>query len=114
MAVLPFERVRADHEAEREAASDDPRDADVREEAAERDEAAALVLLAADRDDTTLAVPSLSARAAQSALPLTAAFLVALLAAARSTISQMDDSLMSSTHGCVHGRVRAWQETACV
>ena len=103
LAALPFERVRADHEAEKEAASDDPRDADEREEAEEaaaRDEAASLEPLAADRDDTTLAVSSLSARAARSSLPLAAPFLVTLLAAARSTISHMDDSLMSATHGC--------------
>ena len=97
-AVLPFERVREDQEAVREAVSEDARDVDDFEEAEDGSADALALLLAADLEEATLAV-SVCALDDRPSLPRAAAFFVTLLAAARSTISQMEDSFMSVTHG---------------
>jgi hypothetical protein len=61
----------------------------------------ALLLLAAERDVITLAESLMTLPAVHPSLPRAAAFFETLSAAARSTISQIDDSLMSETQGCI-------------
>jgi len=101
--LLLVERVSEEIDEEIEEASDEAREeTEAWEEATDAKLAIdpALLLLSTDLDDVTLAVSLLSAPAL-FVLPLADNFFETLLAAARSTMSQMADSLTSVTHGCV-------------